>query len=128
MKFAAIAGVVFGLLVSATSVNAVTQHCPTGGTKIESRSNSLVLTAGTRVCVKAGTRTTGIVTTDGVRDLSSYLEEAGIMGGRSGEARDVSYYVLYPTLATPSPEPTASPTESALPTPQFTLPPTDTVP
>lgn len=117
-----------GFVISTTSVQAVTEHCPSGGTKIESRANALVLTADTRVCIKAGTRTTGIVTTDGIRSLSSYLEEAGIMAGRSGEARDVSYYVIYPTLATPTPEPTVSPTESALPTPEITLPPTDTAP
>lgn len=128
MRLIAAAGVVIGFLISTAGAQAVTQHCPKGGVKIEARANELVLVAGTRVCVKAGTRVTGIFTTDGIRDLSSYLEEAGIMGGRSGEARDVSYYVIYPTLATPSPEPTVEPSVEPTEMPSYSLPPTDTVP
>lgn len=120
--------------VNSAPVNGFSQHCPTGGTKVEAvgrGSNSLVITAGTEICVKAGTKTTGKVVADGIHDLSYYLESAGILGG-NGEARDVSYYVIYPTIVTPTPTPTVNPTPtpvptgSPVPTPEITLPPTDT--
>ncbi len=99
----------------ASHTYAMTEHCPDGGTKYESGSaaNSLVLPAGTLLCVKGSTDATGIITADGESTLFELL----------GNGHDVSYYVIYeetPTstpTATPSVEPSDSPLPSSTATP-----------
>lgn len=108
-------------------------HCPDGFiTKDESgaNDNSLIVPAGTRFCVKAGSGesnddggNTGILTADGVTTLCAYLVQAGIVGG-DGACRDVSYWTTYAPVATPTPTPTPTATPTPTPTPTPTATPT----
>lgn len=109
---------VFAILLigASTPVLAVTEHCPDGGTKIESQVDgdldNIVLTAGTSFCVKGSTDATGILVADGETSLFDYL----------GNGHNVSYYVVYETPSAPpseepSSEPTPTPTPEPTPTP-----------
>ena len=65
------------------SASAATQHCPSGGTKTEvsdSFGSTITLPAGTQFCVKAGTKASGILVSDG----SPYMTEADLGQRLSG--------------------------------------------
>jgi hypothetical protein len=82
-----------GILYGAPTASAVTQHCPSGGTKTEvddSFGATLTLPAGTQFCVKAGTGASGILTSDG----SPYTVTWTTNGGQTP---NISYYVVYCT-------------------------------
>lgn len=104
-------------------------HCPDGWTvKDESGAddNNLQLPAGTIFCVKAGsgqsndtgTGNTGILTADGTTTLQEYLAAAGIVDGGGVFGRNVSYYVIYSSEATPTPTPTPTASETPTSTPE----------
>jgi hypothetical protein len=93
---------------------AATEHCPTGGVKVEATAdelNLIVPAAGTLVCVKGSTEATGIVVADGVQTLVEIL----------GNGHDVSYFVTYEEVPTSSP-----PVDQSTPTPTITAEPTAT--
>lgn len=118
-----------------TMAGADHNHCPDGGTKVESGSagNDLVLDEGTRVCVKAGSPqsndsghgNTDIVVADGESTLQEILFDNGIKDGSGEQGRDVSYYVTYPPVTTTTTEPPTT-TTTQPPTTTTTEPPTTT--
>jgi hypothetical protein len=86
-RLASILALVMALsLAGSSTALATTTHCPEGGVKTESPSQSLVLPAGTVFCVKGSTINTGKVTSDGVTPIGDpqYLGKY-----------DVSYLVVY---------------------------------
>ena len=88
-----------GSLFGGMSASAATQHCPSGGTKTEvgdSFGKSLTLPAGTRFCVKAGTKASGILTSDGSPYTVTWMN-----GG--GQTPNISYYVVYGSVCVPDP-------------------------
>lgn len=95
---------------------ATTEHCPSGGTKVEAQGdelNGIVLAAGTQFCVKGSTDATGILTADGETSLVTYL----------GNGHDVSYYVVYEVEPTEPPPTEPPPTEPPPTEPPPTEPP-----
>lgn len=91
-------------------VVANTEHCPSGGEKVEAKGddlNDIVLDAGTLFCVKGSTDATGILEADGETSLVVYLDNG----------HDVSYYVVYEEEASSSQSPKPTPTMSVAPTP-----------
>lgn len=105
-------------LAGSAGVSASTEHCPSGGVKVEATGDNLNLIVppvGALVCVKGSTDATGIVVADGVQTLVEIL----------GNGHDVSYYVTYEevqTSPTPSSDPTPSPDPSATPQPSEPTP------
>lgn len=112
-----------------------------GPNKVNTTDGSIVLPAGTLVCIKAGDSNTGTLTADGVSTLAEMIEASGLVNN-GGQVPNVSNYVTYPATPTPTPEPTPTPTPTAtpeLPTPtptdsqvdtggsNPTTPPTDTL-
>lgn len=119
------AGVLISLLAfGGGTVSAATEHCDSGGTKIESvvdgDLDNIVLAAGTEACVKGSTDAVSF-TADGQTSLVDYLDNG----------HNVSYYVTYggaTSTPTPSASATPEPTESPSPTdsPQPTATPSPT--
>lgn len=105
-------------------------HCPDGSITghIENGpiDNDFVIAAGHTICVKAGEGNTGLVVTDGITDLQTYLFLAGIVDGSGQQGRDVSYYAIY-AYPSEDPEPTPTPEPTPEPTPTPTPKPTPTV-
>ncbi len=114
----------FSLTMSVSDVSAETEHCPSGGTKLEGNYNSTVLPAGTQFCVKASTETVS-GTADGSTSLIGYVQAAGIVNDQ-GNPHDVSYYVVYASPSPTSVPPTAVPPTAVPPTavPPTSVPPT----
>lgn len=108
------------LFAYANAAQAKTEHCPSGGVKVESVVDGdldlIVPSAGTLVCVKGSTDATGIVVADGETTLVDIL----------GNGHNVSYYVTYGSQATDTPEVTPSaPPATDSPTSEPSVTPTD---
>lgn len=107
----AVAAAILFMLMFAASVKATTEHCPSGGVKVESQVDGdldlIVPAAGTLVCVKGSTDATGIVIADGETTLVDILDNG----------HNVSYYVTYDG------QETAPPTEPPATEPPATEPP-----
>jgi outer membrane biosynthesis protein TonB len=116
----ALLALTFAIFVS--PVAATTEHCPDHNGhpgKVESvvdgDLNDITPAAGTMVCVKGSTDATGIIVADGETTLVDMLDNG----------HDVSYYIVYGTAPSQTPEPT--PVITPEPTPVVTPEPTPVV-
>lgn len=95
-RMSAVVMIVITVLALGSPALATVEHCPDGGDKTEGQFNTLVLSAGTVFCVKAGQESSGVLVADGVSPLIDYVTWLN----NGGRTPDVSHYVVYQQATT----------------------------
>lgn len=95
-RVSAVVMIVIAVLALGSPALATVEHCPDGGDKTEGQFNTLVLSAGTVFCVKAGQESSGVLVADGVSPLIDYVTWLN----NGGRTPDVSHYVVYQQATT----------------------------
>ncbi len=91
-----------------------------GPTKVDTSDGSIVLAAGTLVCIKAGDSNTGTMVADGAKTLADLIMESGLLNN-GGQVPTVSNYVIYDGQETEAPTSEPSSDPSSEPSTELTV-------